>query len=84
MKLLTHKAPVALLSYIPSARTIILMHMLLEREIAARCTLTHTTRLHRKQGVWAPVHAVCTVQPGRKTPILTKYNQDRLHSHRSI
>lgn len=83
-KLLTHQRPVALLGYTPSITTIILMHWLLEAEIASQCKLTHTTRLHRKQGVWAPVRMVVAVAPDAERTILTSYNQSRLHNHRSI
>lgn len=82
MKLLTYKAPVALLGYTPSVRIIILMHMLLEREIASRCKLTHSARLHRKQNVWGALRLVCSQYIGRNSQILTTYNQDRLHSHK--
>lgn len=42
--------------------------------------LSHKARLHRKQGVYAPIHLVCSCSPcDCHKPILTTYNQDRLH-----
>lgn len=58
-----------------------------EAELALRTAyavkaLTHKTRMHRKQGVWAPLHMVCAVKPGDARPILTTYNQSRQTNHR--
>lgn len=58
-----------------------------EAEMAIRIAyaahpLTHATRLHRKQGVYAPLRMVCAAKPTDHRPILTTYNQSRMTNHR--